>query len=39
MPQGNWPLTVKSPSVGSAWCKVMGDAFDGCQVGRLVIKT
>lgn len=39
MAQGYRPLAVKTPDIGATWCKVVGDAFDGCQVGRVLIKT
>ena len=36
--QGNRPLGMKTPGVGASGGEVVGDAFYGCQVGRLMIK-
>ncbi|MNR40945.1 hypothetical protein D3C85_1592800 [compost metagenome] len=39
MAQGNRPLAMETPGVRATGCQMMGDAFDGRQVGRLKIKT
>ncbi len=39
MAEGDRPLAVKTVGVGAAWSEVMGDALDGGEVGRALIKT
>lgn len=39
MAQGDRPLAVEAPGVGTAGGEVVGDAFNCRKVGRLVIET
>ena len=38
MAQSDGPLTVETTSVGTAGDEVLGDAFNGGQIGRLIIE-